>query len=225
MMILDEDKTVSAANREMERVSGYSRDEIIGKIQWTQFVSPEDLGRMKHYHDLRRTNPTVVPKNYEFGFLARDGKKISTYITVEMIPGAKKSIVSLIDISKEKNAQQALADSEEKFRSLTESIPEGIYMIQENRFVYVNPAFTRLFGYSADYLNTVEDFTDIFVEEDRPRIRKAVEERLAGTRISERYSVRGIRRDGSVFTAAIHGSRTRYRGAPALIGTITEAGN
>jgi PAS domain S-box-containing protein len=111
MMILDEDKTVSAGNREMERISGFTRDEIIGKIQWTQFVSPEDVELMKHYHVIRRTNPSAVPKNYEFGFIARDGKQISTYITVEMLPGAKKSVVSLIDISKEKIAQQGLIDS------------------------------------------------------------------------------------------------------------------
>jgi PAS domain S-box-containing protein len=221
MMILEEDKTVAVVNREMERISGFSRTDIEGKMPWTRFVSPEDLERMKQYHALRRSDPSVVPKNYEFGFLARDGRRISTYITVEMIPGTQKSIVSLIDISREQAARQEMMDSEEKFRSLSESLPEGIYMAQDTRFVYVNPAFTTLFGYTAEQMLALPDYSVIFTLEDRPRIERAVTERLAGIRDSERYSVQGIRQDGAIITVSIHGSRTRYKGRDAIIGTVT----
>ncbi|MCK9580789.1 MAG: PAS domain S-box protein [Methanoregula sp.] len=224
MMILNEDKTISVVNREFERISGYTRSEIVGKIPWTRFVSTDDVERMQQYHELRRANPTEVPKNYEFDFLSREGKHIGTYITVEMIPGTRKSVVSLIDISKEREAQQELAESEEKFRSLAESLPEGIYMIQDNRFVYFNPAFIRLFGHSSDYLKGIRDYTDLFIEEDRPRMKKAAEGRLAGIRNTDRYSVHGIRQDGTIITVEIHGSRTRYNGAPAIIGTVKEVG-
>jgi PAS domain S-box-containing protein len=222
MMILEEDKTISVVNRELERISGFSRTEIEGKIPWTRFVSPGDVERMKQYHELRRKNPSRVPKNYEFGFLARDGNIINTYITVEMIPGTKKSVVSLIDISREKMAQREMEESEEKFRGLAESLPESIYMIQGNRFVYINPAFSQLFGYSAVYLKAMPDFTEVFFPDDRLRLKKAVAERLAGLRDSERYTVRGIRQDGTVISLAIHGSKTRYKGGIAIIGTITE---
>jgi PAS domain S-box-containing protein len=222
MMILEEDKTVAVVNRELERISGYARTEIEGKIPWTRFVSAEDVERMKHYHLLRRTDPARVPKNYEFGFQARDGAVIKTYITVEMIPGTRKSVVSLIDISKEKEALAELAESEEKFRGLAESLPEGIYMVKDFRFVYVNPAFTRIFGYSAEQLLALPDCTGIFFEEDRVRIRNAITERLAGARNEERYPVRGMRNDGTVIPVVIHGSKTRYKGAPAIIGTVTE---
>ena len=225
MMILEEDKTVAVVNREMERISGFSRTEIEGKMLWTRFVSPDDLERMKQYHDMRRDDPSLVPKNYEFGFLARNGRRISTYITVEMIPATKKSIVSLIDISREHAARQELADSEEKFRGLSESLPEGIYMIRDNHFIYVNPAFTRLFGYTAEQVLAFTDFSELFIPEDRPQVRRAVTERLAGIRDSERYSVHGIQKDGTIITVGIHGSRTRYKGGAAIIGTITRIDN
>lgn len=225
MMILDEDKTIAVVNRELERISGFDRMDIEGKMPWTRFVMPEDAERMKQFHVLRRTDPFAVPKNYEFGFLARDGRRISTYITVEMIPGTKKSIVSLIDISREQAARQEMTDSEEKFRSLSESIPEGIYMVQDNHFVYVNPAFMKLFGYTAEEVQAFADYSKLFVPEDIPKVKHAVAERLAGTRNSERYSVRGIRQDGTIITVSIHGSRTRYKGKDAIIGTITLAGN
>jgi PAS domain S-box-containing protein len=225
MMILGEDKTVIRANREMERISGYSRDEIENRMPWTRFVSQKDVERMKNYHEMRRANPANVPKNYEFCFLGRDGSAIDTYITVEMIPGTKKSIVSLIDISKERAALQELADSEEKFRCLTGSLAEGIYMIQDTRFIYVNPAFSQITGWPEEELLVLPDFTHLFPEEERPRVRKAVDDRLSGVVSSERYTVRARHRDGSLFPITIHGSLTRYKGKPAIIGSITLSQN
>lgn len=222
MMILEEDKTVSVVNREFERISDYTRNEVIGKIKWTQFVSTEDVERMKEYHVLRRTNPSAVPKNYEFRFLSRDGKKISTYITVEIIPGTKKSVVSLIDISKEKIAQNELADSEEKFRSLTESLAEGIYMMQDNRFIYVNPAFAKICGRTVEELIAMQDYCEIFPEDVRERVRKAVAERLAGSVMSEQYTVNCRKKDGTLIPVTIHGAVTRYKGRAAIIGSLTE---
>lgn len=223
MMILEEDKTVAVANREMEKISGYLRSEIEGKMQWTKFVSTEDVERMKEYHVKRRKDPGSVPRNYEFEFLARDGHHLSTYITVEMIPGTSKSIVSIIDISRQRSAQQELEDSEEKFRGMAESLLEGIYMIQDDRFVYANPAFCRLFGYTQEQLAMLSHFTELIVPADRPRVMKAVGDRLSGITESEHYSVRGIMQNGVVFPLDIHGSKTRYRGRPAIIGTMTRA--
>lgn len=222
MMILGEDKTVIRANLEMERIFGYSRSEIENRVPWTTFVSPQDLERMKQYHEMRRANPASAPRNYEFGILTRDGRTISAWITVEMIPGTKKSVVSIIDISKERKAKDELADSEEKFRCLTESLAEGIYMIQENRFIYTNPAFARICGYTSEELMALPDFCEIFPEEDRERVRKSVAARLAGEVISEQYTVNGKRKDGTIIPVTIHGSLTRYRGKPAIIGTLVE---
>ncbi|WP_048110857.1 PAS domain S-box protein [Methanoregula formicica] len=221
MMVLGEDKIVIRANREMVRISGYSRSEIENRMLWTKFVFPQGVERMKKYHEMRRANPASVPKNYQFSFLAHDGHTIDTYITVGMIPGTTKSIVSLIGISKEHAVLQELADSEEKFRCLTGSLAEGIYRIQDNRFIYVNPAFSQITGWPADELLALPDFTLLFPEEDRPRVRKAVADRLSGIVSSERYTVNARHQDGSLFPVTIHGSLTRYKGKPAIIGSIT----
>jgi PAS domain S-box-containing protein len=98
-------------------------------------------------------------------------------------------------------------------------------MIQGNRIVYANPAFIRLFGYTSEELLTLPDYLNIFHTDDRQRVRTAIAEQLAGVRDAERYSVRGMRKDGTIFTVDIHGSKTRYRGVPAIIGTMMETGN
>jgi len=98
-------------------------------------------------------------------------------------------------------------------------------MICNNHFIYVNPAFTRLFGYTSEQILAFPDFSELFIPEDRPQVRRAVTERLAGIRDSERYSVHGIQKDGTIIRVGIHGSRTRYKGGAAIIGTITRIEN
>ncbi|RQW81541.1 MAG: PAS domain S-box protein, partial [Methanothrix sp.] len=60
-----------------------------------------------------------------------------------------------LDISERKRTEQALLESEHKFRSLAEQSPVGIYIIQDMSFKYVNPKLAEIFGYS------VADFTGL----------------------------------------------------------------
>ena len=66
MLILEEDMTISLVNTEFEKLSGFSKAEVEGKKNWTEFVVKEDLERMKEYHQQRRIAPDSVPKRYEF---------------------------------------------------------------------------------------------------------------------------------------------------------------
>jgi PAS domain S-box-containing protein len=106
MVIIEEDTIISMANREFSELSGYSREEIEGKKSWTEFVAEEDLESMRRYHRLRRDEPGKVPTNYEFSFLTRDGSVREIFLTVAMIPGTKRSVASLLDITARKRAEE-----------------------------------------------------------------------------------------------------------------------
>lgn len=106
-MIIDEENTViSKVNKEFERLSGYCREEIEDKKSWTEFVAKEDLKKVKEYHRLRRTNPSLAPRRYEFRFVDRNGNIKDILITVDMLPGTKKSVASLLDITELKRTQK-----------------------------------------------------------------------------------------------------------------------
>ena len=66
MVILEEDTTISLANEEFEKLTGYTKDEIEGKKTWTEFVVEDDLEKMMNQHRLRRENPGTALKTYEF---------------------------------------------------------------------------------------------------------------------------------------------------------------
>ncbi|MGA7985906.1 MAG: PAS domain S-box protein [Burkholderiales bacterium] len=118
-------------------------------------------------------------------------------------------------------AEAALADSEAKYRGLVEQNLTGIYIIQGERFVYVNPHFAELFGYRSEELVGME-FRDLVAEPDRALVEKNVRRRIVGEAESMQYSFRGRRKDGSWFDVGVHGSRSLFGGRPAVIGLLQD---
>ncbi|HON79134.1 MAG TPA: PAS domain S-box protein [Spirochaetota bacterium] len=110
-IIIEEDTTIVLANSQWEIMSGYRKEELEGKMSWTGFVVPGDLVRMKEYHKTRRTVPDDAPWMYEFQYITRDGEVRDVINHVAMIPGTKKSIASLLDITERKRAETALKKS------------------------------------------------------------------------------------------------------------------
>ena len=111
MIIIEEDMTISVTNRQFEQLSGYSKEEIENKIKWTKFVIPEDLERMKEYHLLRRKEKGSALTSYEFSFRDKLGEIKNIWLKIGMIPGTKKSVASLTDITDRKTYEGKLKKS------------------------------------------------------------------------------------------------------------------
>lgn len=138
-VIVKENRIISMANKEFENLSGYSKDEIEGKKSWTEFVIDEDLQKMQEYHKKRFIDSSAVPNRYEFRFKDREGNVKNIYINMDVIPGTKNSIASLLDITDLKKAEKSLMESEEKFRALAENSPDIISrMDRKLRYIYIN---------------------------------------------------------------------------------------
>ncbi len=110
-VILEEDTTISMANTGFEKLSGYLREEIEGRKKWTEFVTSEDLERMKEYATERRKNGGKAPTKYEFSFIDRQGNIKNVFHMTGMIPGTRKSVASLMDITARKKAEEEIKRS------------------------------------------------------------------------------------------------------------------
>jgi PAS domain S-box-containing protein len=108
MMIIEKDFTISFANHQMEKLTGYSKEEIEGKLKWTKLVFEDDVDRMKAYNKARMRGDKTVPSQYEFRFVDKSGNIRESFLTIGMIPGTKQSIVSIMDITDSKQMQREL---------------------------------------------------------------------------------------------------------------------
>jgi len=148
-IIIEKDTTVSLVNKQFEKLSGYRKEEIEGKRSWTEFVVKEDLGKMKEFHKKRRIVSDKAPRNYEFRCVDKHGNIKDIYLTIDIIPGTKKSIASLLDITEQNKMEKALRESEKKYRQLAETAKDVILLLDlKGNIKYVNQEGLRLSGYN-----------------------------------------------------------------------------
>jgi len=111
-IIIAEDTTIIMANENFARLCGYTKQEMANKISWTIFVHPDDLEKMKDYHQKRRIHPESAPSSYEFRFINRTGVVKELFLSVAVIPGTRESIVSLIDLTEMKQLETQLIQAQ-----------------------------------------------------------------------------------------------------------------
>jgi diguanylate cyclase (GGDEF)-like protein/PAS domain S-box-containing protein len=112
------------------------------------------------------------------------------------------------------------APAEPEFRTLVERSPVGTYLLQDERYQYVNPKLAEILGYEAEELAGAE-LAPLVVEADRAEVLS----RIRGQALGETapvYGFRAVRKNGDIIDLEIHESVTEFAGRPALIGTLLD---
>ena len=126
------------------------------------------------------------------------------------------------EIIERKQTDEALRESEDKFRSFAEQSLVGIYLISDDVFKYVNPKFAEIFGYSVDECLDNMHFPQLVHPEDLATVQKQVGRRLSGETKAVRYSFRGIKKNGETIHVEIFGSSMLLKGKSVATGTMLD---
>ncbi|OPX70675.1 MAG: sensory histidine kinase AtoS [Methanoregulaceae archaeon PtaB.Bin108] len=139
-VLVEENTIISLANSGFEHLTGFSKKEIEGKKSWTEFVVQEDLDRMLAQHRLRRENRQTALKHYEFRIITRSGDIKTVFLSIDVIPGTKRSVASLLDISDRKRAEdetrasnEQMAAAMEELKSTEESLQQYIQDLKQSQ--------------------------------------------------------------------------------------------
>jgi len=129
-------------------------------------------------------------------------------------------IASIIDITQRKRGEEALRESEEKYRRIVETATEGIVMVDANaRVVFANDRWSEIFGYSLEEARHMTHFEMVFPE-DRAEMTERWESRKRG--VKENYEFRFRRKDGSPIWVLI-GVAPRFDPEGGFLGTLVMA--
>ena len=140
-------------NEAMVQLFGYDNKEELMKIKVAQtYFNPED--RSKFQEIMTRQN---YVKDLEQELRRKDRSKIYALLTVTTRRDREGNIIgykgTIKDISERKQAEEALRQSEEKYRNILESIDEGIYEVDlAGNFTFLNDSMGRIFGYPKEEL-------------------------------------------------------------------------
>src|SRR5690606_11860624 len=113
-------------------------------------------------------------------------------------------------------------EAEAKFRTLVEKSLVGVYILQDDLFKYVNPAFTEITGYTDEDVLGRLRVMDLIHPEFREVVDNNIQLRLTQRIDSMRYELRGITKNGKSIWVEAFGSQIVYEGRAAIIGTLID---
>jgi PAS domain S-box-containing protein len=143
-------------NNEYCKMSGYSKEEVIG-MSWTQQVTPKDLERLKEFDRRNNMDPNSVSHKYEFAFYKKGGELRHALLSTITLSNHKK-IASFVDISERINAEKALKENETRLNQLNADKDRFISILSHD----LKSPFNNLLGLSEIL---VEDIRKLGIDE------------------------------------------------------------
>lgn len=124
-IIVDEDATIILANREFERLFGYSRSEIEGKKCWKEFVVEYDRDKINGLRRKQGKRFKMPAEDHEFSIATKQGDIRNVLANIALIPLTERTVISLLDITERKTAEEVLKKREQELDMKSRSLEEA----------------------------------------------------------------------------------------------------
>ncbi|MBU7045313.1 MAG: PAS domain S-box protein [Theionarchaea archaeon] len=180
ILTLNLEGTITSCNTAAAVMTGYSKDEIVGlHISKLKFLQKKDIPlHLQSLSSLVQGESAELP---EITWIHKDGTVHVSEARVQPVKERGKVVRLLVisrDITEHKKAEEALKESEEKYRTLIENLNVGVYRVTPGKgghFLDVNPAFVQMLGYRDKKEILTLKASDIYVNpEDRIRFSEKV---------------------------------------------------
>ncbi len=177
-------------NEAYVRLTGYERKELIGKttVELNIWTSSEE--RQRVVAELAEKGRL---ENVELTLRRKNGELIKTIAGGEVITldGQRYILFFFLDVTDRKRSEEALRESEEKYRVLVEAAGEAIFIAQDGIIKFCNKNFSDIAGYDLAYLINMP-FNDLVHPDDRQMVFDRYIQRLEGKDVPSRYRFRFI---------------------------------
>ncbi|MFX0023013.1 MAG: PAS domain S-box protein, partial [Candidatus Hermodarchaeota archaeon] len=175
------------------------------------------------FSEIIQTGKTV---NFEFPIYPTVGPVIWNSATTSKIKIGDTEYIQIIlmDISAQKEAQQKLKESEEKYRNLVENAQEGVWAVDENDItILVNPKLCEMLGYTRDEIMSKSLY--LFLEDPMVEVIKSYRERREKG-LKDTYELEFIKKDGTILSTSINAAPIfnndgEFKGSFAFVNDIT----
>jgi PAS domain S-box-containing protein len=184
-------------NETFERLTGYSREEALGRTPFDLKIWVDPSQRLEF---VRRLQAEGSIRDLEVVFRRKEGSIGVGLGSAELIEidGDQFILSAIADITERKQAERDLKESEEKFRTVFRSAPAGMVMVSpEGRFLAVNEAFCEFLGYSESELLT-KDLLSVTHPEDRAISLLALDQRRSNEFGSQGFEKRYLHKNGQL---------------------------
>jgi two-component system cell cycle sensor histidine kinase/response regulator CckA len=221
IFITDINGTIVYANPAFEKVYGYSKEEALGKTPriLKSGVLPQEV--YKQFWD------TLLAKKVVKGEIinkTKDGRLLTTESSANPILDNDGNITGFLaiqrDITERKSAEEALKQSEEKYRALIENIQDGVIVIQDAKIQFASKTFVRAAGYIVGEV-IGKHFMEFIAPEDLEKVAEYYHRRQAGEDVPREYEFRVLHKDGRTrILVNVNAGLITYHGRVASMVTV-----
>jgi len=204
-----------SANPSLARIHGYESPVELAK-------SVTDMGAQLYVDPRRRLAVMSLlqrhgfVQNFEVQMRRKDGSLHWISINARAVrDGAGKMLFhegTMRDITKRKEAEEALGESEEHYRTAVEQSNDGVAILHGDRHQYVNRRFAEMFGYTKPEEIIGTPITLVIHPDDQERVVSINNLRRQGGNAPLRYEFKGQTKDGRVIYIEVSATNMTYRG-------------
>ena len=215
------DEGIEFANRKYLELFGYSTEEVPDVHHWWSLAYPDpDYRESVKAQWSTLVNAVNAGSGESRAMSARVRCKDGTFREIEFHLSriGDTYLVTFVDLTAHKLADEALRESEAKFRLVAETAPCAIWILDGRRLVYVNNHAETLSGYSREELLTMDPW-NLVDPEIREMSHQRSQARLRGENPEPRYQFKIYTKSGDIRWLDFTGARTQYAGRPAILAT------
>jgi PAS domain S-box-containing protein len=204
-----------SANPSLARIHGYdSPDELIDSVTRADTQLYENPNDRYEWMALLEKNDSV--QNYEVKMYNKDKRLNWISLNIKAVRDDTGKLLhyegTMRDITKRNLAEQALIESEERYRAAIEHSNDGVTMIRGDKHLYVNRNFVEMFGYDTPDEIVGTPITLIVHPDDYDLVLDFNRKRRNGEIVPSRYEFKGITKSGKAIYVEVSGTRTTYNG-------------
>ncbi|MGB7444438.1 MAG: PAS domain S-box protein [Coleofasciculaceae cyanobacterium] len=155
---------ITEANDAFLQMVGYSRAELrVGKVRWTEMTPPEY--EKSDAQAIAQLQATGTCNTYEKEYIRKDGTSVPILVGAALLENSEQNCICFVlDLSKRKQTEAALRESEERFRRAFIEAPFPVIIHAENNLegeiIQINKAWSELTGYTAEELPSIAEWTE-----------------------------------------------------------------
>lgn len=216
------DSVFTQVNMRVCEMTGYSEEELLGKNARMLYPTDDDyeyVGREK-YMQIRDRGTGMVETRWQ----RKDGEVINILMSstpFDLSDLSKGVTFTALDITKRKQSEEALQDSEQKYRVLVENAGEAIFIAQDGFLKVLNKKTSSFIGYTPNELMS-GPFINFVYYEDKALVMDAHIKRLQGEEIPRVYSFRIVHKSGEVRWVELNTVLIEWFNKPATLNFLRD---
>jgi len=227
-----QDNKIKYVNQLSTSLTGYTVDETkeLSPTKVFEFIHPEDRNWVVEQLRKKQSGSLDYETNYQYRIINKSGeiRWLDNYSKTIEYMGKPADLVTVLDITDRKKAEQELKESEEKFRTITEHSTIGIVIIQDDNIKYVNNAMLAINEYTMDEMmewSPKELLKSIHPEDRKQAIEYLKDRQLGDSALPAYSSYRVITKNRKIKWIDSYSKTITYLGRFADLALITDVTN